>query len=324
MGTPFVTLLNNMADGVISLLDGSYRTIRLEFVSAVITGNKAVIKSSDGSTQDIDIESGQFGEADPEIVEFTGKKFYNIRFTNRAGMNKLGIVNDDGTKVSMKGIIAIGELQWMSVEEAAAFEGEGDPVEAPPGPYKVQPDHLGKFLWITGSPGLGKSTSAHLLNKIGGYVYYETDCFGACRNPYISDDATNPSKAVALQKPLQGGNIEKRKEVVREAKKRFSKLLADETFEFKLELGEEMYGMMCEDIKKERKRIGGDWAVAGVTFNKEVRDFIRDRLGADLVFVYLTMEVETVKERLKIRHPDNEELLKVLMKIHKMCEAAAE
>ena len=41
----------------------------------------------------------------------------------------------------------------------------GDPIEAPPGPYKIQPDNQGKLLWITGSPGVGKSTSAQLLGR---------------------------------------------------------------------------------------------------------------------------------------------------------------
>jgi len=41
----------------------------------------------------------------------------------------------------------------------------GDPIEAPTCPYKVQPEYRGKLLWITGSPGMGKSTSAQLLAR---------------------------------------------------------------------------------------------------------------------------------------------------------------
>ena len=46
----------------------------------------------------------------------------------------------------------------------------GDPIEAPPGPYLIQPDNQGKLLWITGSPGVGKSTSAQLLGRKKGKI----------------------------------------------------------------------------------------------------------------------------------------------------------
>ena len=42
---------------------------------------------------------------------------------------------------------------------------ETDPIEAPPGPYKVQPEMNGVLIWLTGCPGSGKSTSAQLLAK---------------------------------------------------------------------------------------------------------------------------------------------------------------
>ena len=41
----------------------------------------------------------------------------------------------------------------------------GDPISAPPGPYKVQPRVAGRFLWINGAPGLGKSTTAQTLAR---------------------------------------------------------------------------------------------------------------------------------------------------------------
>ena len=55
-------------------------------------------------------------------------------------------------------------------------------MEAPSHPYKEQPERLGKVLWITGAPGLGKSTSAQLLSRNAGYVYYEADCFYSFRS----------------------------------------------------------------------------------------------------------------------------------------------
>lgn len=45
---------------------------------------------------------------------------------------------------------------------------EGDPMEAPPGPYKIQPEVQGKLVLLTGAPGAGKSTTAQLLGRLKG------------------------------------------------------------------------------------------------------------------------------------------------------------
>ena len=50
-------------------------------------------------------------------------------------------------------------------------EAESDPVSAPPGHYTVQPERQGRLLWITGPPGLGKSTTAQLLSREKGKVF---------------------------------------------------------------------------------------------------------------------------------------------------------
>eukprot|EP00091_Calanus_sinicus_P007334 TRINITY_DN18342_c0_g1_i1.p1 TRINITY_DN18342_c0_g1~~TRINITY_DN18342_c0_g1_i1.p1 ORF type:complete len:110 (-),score=37.88 TRINITY_DN18342_c0_g1_i1:3-332(-) len=81
---------------------------------------------------------------------------------------------------------------------------------------------------------------------------------------------------------------------------------------------------MCEDIRKERKRIGGDWAIASVAMNKEVRDVIRSVLGPDLVIVVLNMEEGDVQERLETRHEGQDVMVKMLMSFYKLCEAATE
>ena len=40
-------------------------------------------------------------------------------------------------------------------------------------------------------------------------------------------------------------------------------------------LVEKLYKALCDDIRQERRRIGGDWAVAGVIQTKQIRDIIR-------------------------------------------------
>ena len=80
------------------------------------------------------IKVGEFGEADPEIVKTTGKKFYDIKFTYSFGsdITELGVVSEDGLKITTKGVMGIATLDWITEEELAALEAEGDPIEAPP------------------------------------------------------------------------------------------------------------------------------------------------------------------------------------------------
>ena len=49
---------------------------------------------------------------------------------------------------------------------------EGDPIDAPPGPYKIQPEYQGRLVWLTGPPGTGKSTTAQLLGRLKGRKMY--------------------------------------------------------------------------------------------------------------------------------------------------------
>ena len=73
-----------------------------------------------------------------------------------------------------------------------------------------------QFLFIssvTGPPGFGKSTTAQLLSREHGYVYYEGDCFSGLRNPYIPADVENPSMAQMRQRMLVGEGVEERREV---------------------------------------------------------------------------------------------------------------
>ena len=65
-----------------------------------------------------------------------------------------------------------------------------------------------------GPPGLGKSTTAQLLSREHGYVYYEGDCFWALRNPYVSVDAKEATLAQLSQTKLVGAGLEERREVV--------------------------------------------------------------------------------------------------------------
>merc|ERR1711892_69794 len=270
------------------LRNGNYKATNNWYSIVLVNGNKGLFKEASNMGMETKIKMGDFGDADPEIVKITG-------------------------------VMGISELEWITEEEAAALEAEGDPIEAPPGDYKIQPDYQGKFLWITGSPGLGKSTSAQLLSKNHGYVYYEADCFGNCKNPYVPKDVDSPSMAQVNQKALKGEGLEKRIEICKKGTDAFMAVFNGGKFELEGTI-KEFYTCMCEDILSERRRIGGDWAVAAVALTRALRDHIRSRLGPDLIFVILSMDKEEVRKRVTARHHGEEQAAEMMEPVNKLCE----
>ena len=85
---------------------------------------------------------------------------------------------------------------------------EVDSIETPPCFNKLEPERQGKLVWISGPPGLGKSTTAQLLSRKHGYVYYEGDCFFMVRNPYIPPNAQEASLATLEQNKLVGVGVQ--------------------------------------------------------------------------------------------------------------------
>ena len=97
----------------------------------------------------------------------------------------------------------LDELYWISQQEFEELQESGDNIKSMSCPYKIQPENQGKFIWISGHPGAGKSTTAQLLSRNTGFVYYEADCVMTHANPYIPTDVENPSIAQMLQKHLK-------------------------------------------------------------------------------------------------------------------------
>ena len=192
----------------------------------------------------------------------------------------------------------------ITEEEKIELENNFDPIEAPPGPYTVQPDVQGKIIWLSGAPGMGKSTTAQILAREDGYVYYEADCFTKLKNPYIPLDAANPSMAQVNQKNLKGPGMKERQALNAIASELSSAVMMGKEHD----IGEanKVYSAMAEDIKREKQRIGGDWAVAHVVMTREARDNLRKILGPQLVFILLTMPSEDRRKRIMSRHKNDE------------------
>ena len=122
-------------------------------------------------------------------------------------------------------------------KQSVAMEGkayEGDSIEAPPSSYKVEPERQGKIVWISGPPGLGKSTTAQLLSRKHGYVYYEGDCFFMLRNPYIPPNAPEASLASLEQNKLVGAGVQEREEMAVKVVGQFRKMFAGEQVDYQV------------------------------------------------------------------------------------------
>ena len=57
-----------------------------------------------------------------------------------------------------------------------------------------------------------------------------------------------------------------------------------------------------DHVKQQRKRLGGDWALAWAIAKREQRNLIRELLGDDVVFIVLNMTKECLMKRLHERH----------------------
>merc|ERR1711990_397457 len=147
----------------------------------------------------------------------SGEKNYSVEVKSEAMGREFidyGVVLEGGTKFILETMVGVSTLEWVNEEEAERLANDGDPMDAPPSHYKVEPGRQGRLIWITGPPGLGKSTSAQLLSRDHGYVYYEADCFFGLRNPYIPPDVENPTMAQGRQRKLVGEGAAERKQTI--------------------------------------------------------------------------------------------------------------
>ena len=221
-------------------------------------------------------KSGLFGKATDRITEISGKESFTVEVRCEIFGKEIvdhGVIMEDGKTFFIENMMGLWTLEWMTEEEAEELDNDGDPINAPPNHYKVEPERQGRLIWITGPPGLGKSTSAQLLSREHGYVYYEGDCFFNLKNPYIPPDVENPSVAQVKQRKLVGEGADGRREICNQAVKQWEAKMGGK--EYNVTAEEAMFREMCKDIAKERARIGGDWAIATVLDSPHIRDFVR-------------------------------------------------
>ena len=153
------------------------------------------------------LEYGEFGPAPSELTELFGIQNFNLRLKTKKFTIRL-ILNDEGTRYCAEKKIATQKnfhiREWANNETLKEFMESRDPADAPVCQYaKKLPDKLGKIIWFSGPPGAGKSTTAQLMGRKHGYVYYEGDCYNSMTNPFLDLNVDNPSVAQSDQPPLK-------------------------------------------------------------------------------------------------------------------------
>ena len=310
--------------------DGYYKSKSMKMYIFVVEGKSAIMEHVAAPlSAPVDPSRkgewifGKFGQPHPEVANITGNEHNDVLMTFFGGTFKIeGVVSDDGESVICWGMTnELDAFELITEEEYVAIKDAGDPVDAPPCHYKVQPENVGKLLFISGPPGTGKSTSGHVLSKIAGYVYYEADCFMQHANPFIPPEAKEPTLAQMGQKVLKGVPQE-RLDVVNTCLDEFIAMMDGK--DYNKERLECYYSSMCKDIVAQRKRIGGDWVVAQAVPSRVLRDHIKGELGPDLIFIVLQMAKEDQVKRIEARHGKGDtgsNAVEMLTKIYDMYEA---
>jgi len=289
--------------------DGKYKIVFNDKVYAIasVSGCNALLDNLDeeDNIEERTLKHGNFKETDPKNFNLTGKQNFEISLTDpsKPEDEEFGVLSEDFRTITFKAKLGMMySMELIDVAEAIALkeksDQEKDPADAPSNHYPLRPGHIGKLVFISGNPGFGKSTTARRMMDTKGFVYYEGDCFMSHKNPYLPPGNNSAIDALLLAKPLKGVPKE-RKEVVKSAMKEWEKIMAGNE-EYQLE---DFYAMMCEDILRERKRVGGDWVVAQAVPTRKLRDLIKSKLGPDLLFVVLNLDKDHHRERLEPRLP---------------------
>ena len=84
--------------------------------------------------------------------------------------------------------------------------------------------------------------------------------------------------------------------------------------------------IMAQQVMTQKKRLGGDFAVAFAVVTRESRELLKKMVGPELVFVVLNLTKECQTKRILARHPGDDQKMfqDVLMNMFDSYEPAGE
>ena len=92
----------------------------------------------------------EFGPAHSDVVNETGKAFYNMEM-DMDGMKFHMVLSDDGKKLCFIGMTGTMDIfNWCDEELLSKLRENRDPCDAPPSIYKPRPNEPGKIIWLSG------------------------------------------------------------------------------------------------------------------------------------------------------------------------------
>ena len=249
-------------------------------------------------------KSGDFGPAEKEVRDAAscGATNYNVEVTLSPGIPPaLGVLNEEGTEVVLSNH-GVQTMRLLSPEEIEAVKDQREHKDTPSCPQvKEDPSKPGKLIWVVGVSCAGKSTVAQMLAEKNGYVYYEADCITMLCNPFPDLNADNLYHALMNSKPLKGWSKED-VETITQYRMKFASWMMKPEGSI-MELAVPMLRMMCREVAGQKRRLGGDFAVAWLLLSRRMRDIAREACP-DSVFVTLSMTEECLMKRVAARHPE--------------------
>jgi len=240
------------------------------------------------------LKSGVFTNTDRRGLELTGQDHYDIEIYDvLRERDSHGVVSEGGRKITLMN----GDILELLDKEGIEKLKTRDPADDPPNNYTPQPDNMGPIFWISGLAGMGKTTTAKILQEKEEFVNYEGDCFMMGLNPYVG---AAPQGFSYFGTRSLSGIPQDRKDICKMAmEKGYKEILKGNPVDPKV--WEDFYTLLCDDILRERRKLGGGWVVGQGIYTKTAREVVRKRLGDDLTMIVLEDGENIQVERLAAR-----------------------
>lgn len=246
-----------------------------------------------GITWKFKLSHGEFDHSDKRGLEASGAKAYNVKMVmggedSFAVVDKyeaFAFVDESGEKLTfMDG----NYMKWVTDDEEEKKRLEEDmsePADFPPHGYTPRPNVQGRIIWLSGGTGMGKTTTAKMLQENHGFVNYEGDCFLYGLNPFVG---SAPKGQTHFGTKTLRGISDERKKACKDLMEGYMKQLKGE--EVPVEVWRTAYKLMCQDILAQRARIGGDWVIGQAVYTREGRHTVVQELGSAVTIYSLETE----------------------------------